>query len=65
MGQVRKLREHVLMRSKTSVRARTSRKPSILRAAAEELGVTTPRTATRRPRKPPPMRAAVKKRRPG
>jgi hypothetical protein len=32
----------------------------MLRAAADELGVTTPKSASRRSRKPP-MRAALKK----
>ena len=49
---------------RSEVRGSKARKPGILRAATDELGVTTPETATRRPRKPP-MPAALKKRRPG
>ena len=45
-------------RAVTDVRGGRARKPGILRAATDELGVTTPKSATRRRRKGP-MRVAV------
>lgn len=45
---------------RSEVRGGKARKPGILRAATDELGVTTPKNATR-PRRKGPMRVAVYK----
>ena len=52
-------------RSVTDVRGSKARKPGILRAATDELGVTTPKSATRRRRKGPVRVAVYKARRAG
>jgi len=48
------------MRTSKPARATRKSEPSVIRAAADELGITTPKTATRRRRKGP-MRVKVYK----